>query len=63
MTQEKTLYLGNILPCLNCGKEVVMDKEIHLCNAPKNEWLNKQKKVIMIFPNGDKWDMKNKKIL
>ena len=35
-----------VLPCLHCGELIDMNGgDIHLCRAPKNAWLKKQKRV------------------
>lgn len=49
---EKEIYLGGFLPCLNCGETIDMANEIHLCDAPKGEWLAKQKEAKIILPSG-----------
>lgn len=54
---------GITLPCLHCGKLIQLDGDIHLCNAPKNEWLNKSDSAILQMPNGQLWDMKKKRII
>ena len=58
-----TIGGGGVLPCLNCGKMVKLDGEIHLCKANKRAWVKKQDKAIMQISNGDLWDIKNKKII
>ena len=63
MKQELNIIGFGMLPCLHCGEVIKMDGEIHLCNAPKEEWLNNQEVAVMEMFNGDLWDMKNKKIL
>ena len=62
MNELKVIGFG-MLPCLHCGKVIKMNEEIHLCNAPEMEWLNKQEIAIMEMPNGDLWDVKNQKII
>jgi len=62
--KEKEITIGGAgyLPCLHCGKMIKLDGDIHLCNTPKNEWLNKSDSI-MQMPNGDLFDIKNKAIL
>ena len=50
------------LPCLHCGKMFRLDGDIHLCNSPKNEWLNECEKVVIQLPNGDLFDLKTKEV-
>ena len=61
MNKEITIGGNGHLPCLHCGEMVQLEGDIHLCNAPKNEWLNKSENAIMQMPNGDLWDIKNKR--
>ena len=63
MAKEITIGGHGYLPCLHCGKMVKLDGDIHLCNAPKNEWLNKLEQAIIQMPNGDLFDLKKKAIL
>lgn len=49
-----------MIRCLNCGELVELAGDIHLCNAPKNEWLNKQDKALIQMPDGKLWDLKKK---
>ena len=63
MNQELNIIGFGMLPCLHCGEVIKMNGEIHLCNAPKVEWLNKQDVALIELPDGDLWDMKNKKIV
>lgn len=60
MKPEINVIGWGMLACLHCGKVFDMNKEIHLCNAPKNEWLNKQRKAYIQMPDGRLWDLKNK---
>lgn len=63
MKKEITIGGGNMLPCLHCGKMVDMSGEIHLCKRENSEWLKKQDVAIIQMPDGNLFDMKNKKIL
>ena len=63
-TEEELNIIGfGMLPCLHCGEVIKMDGEIHLCDAPKEEWLNNQKIAVMEMFNGDLWDLKNKNMI
>ena len=62
MKDEVNVVGFGMLPCLHCGAIVNMDEEIHMCNKKLN-WLDQQKVFLVQMPNGDVWDMKNKKLI
>ena len=60
---EQTEIVGfGMVRCLHCGELVNLEGDIHFCDAPKEEWLNKQKEAKMISPNGDVFNLKTKKL-
>lgn len=64
MKKEITIGTGFVLPCLHCGEMIDMNADdIHFCNKPKNEWLNKQDKALILLSKDKAFDMKSKKII
>jgi hypothetical protein len=60
MSEEIIRVTGwGMLPCLHCGEIINLNEEIHLCDAPKNKWLNKQEKAVLILPDGEVFDLKS----
>jgi len=56
---EVDVYGWGALPCLHCGEIVNVGGDLHVCNAPKKEWLDKQKVALIQMPDGNLWDLKN----
>jgi len=52
-----------LLPCLHCGKIIKMDGDIHVCDAPKNAWLDMQDEAYIEVPNVGVWDLKTKQVV
>ncbi len=52
-----------MIRCLHCGELVKLSGDIHFCDVPKEEWLNKQDKAFIQLPDGSLFDMKKKEII
>ncbi len=64
MKDKTTQVIGwGMMPCLHCGEVIKMEKDIHFCKAPKNEWLNRQGDAYMEIPGVGIWDLKTKKVV
>jgi hypothetical protein len=58
------LYVGGVLPCLNCGEMIDFAKgDVHLCRAERGAWLKRQKEAIVMLSDGAKFDLKSKKVI
>jgi len=62
MSELEVVGFGKVR-CLHCGELVALAGDIHFCNALEEEWLKKQKVAIIQMPNGNLWDMKNRKVV
>lgn len=63
MEKEINVVGWGMLPCLHCGEISSMSKDIHLCNAPRNQWLDEQDRVYVEMPGVGLWDLKTKKVI
>ena len=63
MEQENKVIGWGMMPCLHCGEIIKVNSDIHLCNVPRNQWLNKQDKVYVELQGIGVWDMKTGKIV